>query len=111
MNYRQLLQSIVAVHERAQTGVAVVVNQFPVLRNWIIGAAMVEFEQNGEDRAQYGQRLLGKLSRDLLTQGLQGCSPDSLERMRQLYREYPQIERAISATPLRKFPRPPEASQ
>jgi hypothetical protein len=65
MNYAQLLQSIVAVHERAKAGTAVAVNQLLVLRNWMIGAYLVEFEQNGEDRAAYGRRLLERMASDL----------------------------------------------
>ena len=42
------------------TRAAVAVNQALVLRNWLIGAYIVEFEQNGTDRAKYGTRLLPK---------------------------------------------------
>ena len=63
MNYEQLLDSIVAAHERALIGSGTAVNQFLVRRNWTIGAYLVEFEQNGEDRAAYGVRLLARLHR------------------------------------------------
>lgn len=36
------------------TRVATVANQALVLRNWMVGAYIVEFEQNGADRAKYG---------------------------------------------------------
>ena len=36
-------------------GVAVkTINQATTLRNWIIGCYIVEYEQNGSDRAKYG---------------------------------------------------------
>ncbi|MBI2926992.1 MAG: DUF1016 family protein [Verrucomicrobia bacterium] len=105
MKYEQLLDSIVGLHARAQAGVAVAANRFLVLRNWAIGAYVVEYEQNGEDRAAYGKRLLQRLSRDLSERGLKGCSADVLERMRQLYGTYPQIGTKISAALPRRSPR------
>ena len=103
MNYKQLLNSIVSLHQRAQAGAAAAVNQFLVVRNWLMGAYMIEFEQHGEGRAAYGARLLQRLSLDLGARQIKGCSPDMLERMRQLYLEYPQLRNCISAPLVRKL--------
>jgi hypothetical protein len=65
MSYELLISSIAEVHARTQAGAAGVVNRYLTLRNWFIGAYIVEFEQNGEDRASYGQQLLPRLARDL----------------------------------------------
>src|SRR5437773_1598545 len=70
VNYGQLINSIVGVHERAQAGAAGAINHFHVLRNWTIGAYVVEYQQQGEDRAAYGTQLLIRLSRDLPRRGL-----------------------------------------
>jgi hypothetical protein len=91
MDYRTLVESIQSLHERSLERAAAAVNQSLVLRNWRIGAHIVEFEQQGEDRAQYGQGLLQRLSQDLSAGGVKGTSIDMLERMRRFFRLYPQL--------------------
>jgi hypothetical protein len=108
LNYGGLVDSIARLHARTQAGAAAAVNQFLTLRNWLIGACIVEFEQRGLDRARYGERLLSCLSKDLCKRGIRGCSQDRLEWMRRFYTVYPQIrqtlsdESPISATASRK---------
>jgi hypothetical protein len=51
MSYELLITSIAEVHARTQTGAAGAVNRYLTLRNWFIGAYVVQFEQNGADRA------------------------------------------------------------
>jgi hypothetical protein len=65
MNYDTLLQSIVNLQRDSIARAAVAVNQALLLRNWLIGAHVVEYEQNGENRATHGTRLLADLARDL----------------------------------------------
>jgi len=62
-----------------------------VVRNWLIGWYIVEFEQTGADRAQYGNRLIERLSERL---HINGASPTNLRKFRQFYREYP-IQQAL----------------
>lgn len=102
MNYDALVQSIVTLHREALGRAALAVNRALILRNWVIGAYLVEFEQEGADRAAYGAGLLARLSRDLRQHDVKGVSPDVLERMRLLYLHYPQLRLHISATPSRK---------
>ena len=52
MNYPALIASIADAHAEARRGLAGAVNRHLVLRNWLIGAYLVEFEQKGEDRAK-----------------------------------------------------------
>jgi predicted nuclease of restriction endonuclease-like (RecB) superfamily len=111
LNYEALLQSIVDLHNEALGRAALAVNRSLVLRNWLIGAYLVEFEQGGADRAAYGAGLLARLSRDLRRRDVKGVSPDVLERMRAFYLRYPQLRAHISATPSRKLPTPPELHQ
>ena len=107
MNYAALLRSIVTVHGQAQAGAAGAVNRALLLRNWLIGAHLVEYEQGGAGRAAYGHRLLARLAADLQRKSVPGTSPDMLERMRRFYMEYPQLAGAIreaganSASPMR----------
>jgi hypothetical protein len=51
MNYDALIATLSQVHQQAQVGAAGVVNRHLILRNWLIGAYLVESEQNGDDRA------------------------------------------------------------
>lgn len=97
MNYHALVQSINALHAESVGRAASAVNQALVLRNWAIGNYIVDFEQNGEDRAEYGDGLLRRLSSDLGACGIKGVSPDMLERMRLFSRHYPQRANSISA--------------
>jgi hypothetical protein len=97
MNYEALVSTIAEVHARTQAGAAGAVNRYLTMRNWVIGAYIVEFEQNGEDRATYGQQLLSCLSGDLRRRKIPGCSPEMLGRMRFFYRIYPQVRETISS--------------
>lgn len=74
-------------------------NQGLVLRNWLVGAYVVEFEQGGADRAKYGEGLLTRLAGDLKKKKLPGLGADVLERSRNFYLNYPQVGGEISATP------------
>jgi hypothetical protein len=57
------------------------VNQALVVRNWLIGAHLLEFEQSGQDRATYGERLLSNLAGDLKTRGLKGLGISMLKEL------------------------------
>ncbi len=103
MNYEALISAIAVAHQQAQIGAAGAVNRHLILRNWLIGAYLVEFEQNGEDRATYGTKLLVRISKDLRQLTVPGTSPDMLERMRLLYFGYPQLGELISAPMVRKL--------
>src|SRR3984893_16893538 len=96
MSYELLISSIAEVHARTQAGAAGAVNRYLTLRNWFIGAYIIEFEQNGEDRASYGQQLLPRLARDLKRRKIPGCSSEMLGRMRFFYRTYPQLSESVS---------------
>ncbi len=96
MKYAQLLKAIDSASQQWLGRAAAVVNQSLVIRNWLIGAYIVEFEQHGEDRASYGGELLEVLSRDLAGRGLNGLSTTNLKQCRQLYWAYPQIRQSLS---------------
>jgi predicted nuclease of restriction endonuclease-like (RecB) superfamily len=96
MNYEQLLTAIDAATQSLLGRAAQAVNQALVLRNWLIGAHLVEFEQSGEDRARYGEQLLSNLATDLKAKGLKGLGVSMLKNCRQFYRTYPQIRQSLS---------------
>ncbi len=78
MNYHALVESIVALHQESSGRAALAVNRWLILRNWVIGAHLVEFEQNGEDRAKYGAKLLAQPAHDLKHRSVSGSSAEKL---------------------------------
>lgn len=91
MNYSSLVKAIQSATSQLQGRVAAVANQALVLRNWLVGAYVREYEQNGADRAKYGERLLPALAEDLAAKGIKGCSREMLGRMRRFYAVYPEL--------------------
>ncbi|MGI6337770.1 MAG: DUF1016 N-terminal domain-containing protein [Bacteroidales bacterium] len=61
---------------------------------------MVEYEQNGEDRAKYGTELLKNIASRLLSRNIKGLSDRSLRNCCQFYLVYPQISQVISGLAL-----------
>lgn len=57
--------------------------------NWNIGKYIVEFEQNGNARAEYGSQLIPLLSKDLTLRLGSGYSRSNLANMRLLYLRFP----------------------
>lgn len=95
-DYARLLKAIEAATAGMAGRAAAVVNQALVLRNWMIGAYIVEYEQAGKDRARYGARLLERLANDLAARSLRGLSQTRLKLCRQLFQIYPQIGPTLS---------------
>lgn len=97
MNYSGLIKSITGATHRLQEQVATVANQALVIRNWLVGAWLVEFEQNGKDRAKYGQKLLESVAADLTKKEIKGLAdPRVLRDCRALYRVYRQIRGSVT---------------
>lgn len=87
--YHELVEHISETYTKGRNNAAIAVNQYLVDTYWNIGQYIVEFEQEGNLRAEYGKGLLQKLSKDLsLTLG-KGFSLSNLIRMRQFYSAYP----------------------
>jgi len=93
---RQILDS-------ARSNAARTVNTTQVVANWLIGREIVEEEQKGFAKAEYGTRLLADLSGRLQEEYGNGYSVDNLEFFRRFYREYPVL---ISEAPPRKSATP-----
>jgi hypothetical protein len=65
------------------------VNSVLVATYWELGRRIVEHEQDGNDRAGYGEKLLERLSRDLSAKFGRGFSVVNLETMRLFYSSFP----------------------
>jgi len=94
MNFDVLLNTIQQTHTVFQQNAVKAVNVSLTLRNWLIGYYIVEFEQNGEDRAKYGDKLIPNLVSGLKSKSL---SFRNLNLFRQFYLLYPQIVQTLSA--------------
>jgi hypothetical protein len=87
-SYDPLLKDIVQLLEDARRYTARTVNATLTATYWEIGRRIVEFEQAGKSRAEYGAFLLERLSRDLNLRFGHGFSVDNLESMRLFYLAY-----------------------
>ena len=63
-SFVELMHVIQSTHDAAQTCAVKAINRMQTMRNWLIGYYIVEFEQHGKDRAEYGSQLLSALSTD-----------------------------------------------
>ncbi len=86
--YQELLQTIGSTIRKARTRVAQSVNDELLRANWEVGRYIVEFEQKGEARANYGSELLANLSQDLKVLYGKGFSKSNIYLMRQFYLKY-----------------------
>lgn len=62
MNFKELVYTLQEVNRELQQGAIRAVNTSLTIRNWLFGFYIVEFEQNGNDRAEYGEFLLSRIS-------------------------------------------------
>ena len=88
MRFPQLTNNIKFTHEILQNNTIRAINQNITVRNWLIGLWIVEFEQNGEDRAKYGDKLLYKISKTI---SIKGLGTTILSQCRKFYLIYPNI--------------------
>jgi predicted nuclease of restriction endonuclease-like (RecB) superfamily len=92
--YQSLLGKISEVYATGQTRATQAVNAHITETYWQIGRDIVEFEQGGKTRADYGTGLLASLSRDLSLRHGKGFSRSNVKRFRQFYLVYPKGAKA-----------------
>ena len=88
MNFESLVGRINLIQDALQAQAAHAVNLSLTARNWLVGYYIVEFEQHGEDRAKYGEKLLKQLAKSLNRRGL---GERRLYEYRLIYQVYPQL--------------------
>lgn len=99
--YQYFSEAICNLLENARKSAGRAVNTILTASYWEIGRRIVEFEQKGKKRAEYGRALLINLSKDLTNRFGKGFSVDNIELMRMFYLSYP--EPLISETVSRKL--------
>ena len=95
-NFDTLVVSITDTSHYFQQQAQKQVNVALTLRNWLIGAYLVEYEQHGQDKAEYGEKLYKNLAKKLQEQGVKGLSFTNLHLCKQFYVAYPQIVQTVS---------------
>lgn len=96
-NFDQLIDNVYQAHCVLQENAMKIINQNLTIRNWIIGCYIVEYEQNGKDRAKYGAKLLDEIAGRLKLRRVKGLRVRELNACRKFYTTYPQIWRTLSA--------------
>ena len=90
--YAAVHGDIVALLEAARRTAARSVNALMTSSYWEIGRRIVEFEQSGKERADYGETLLARLATDLNARFGRGFSRQNLQQMRQFYLAWPTVK-------------------
>ena len=92
MEYKSLISSIDLALSDGRNQAARAVNGAMLSTYWRIGKYIVEYEQHGSEKAEYGSELLLKLSRDLTQQHGSGFSKSNVFTMRRFYMLYPKFQ-------------------
>ena len=87
-SFNDLASIVQATHDAAQSSAVKAINRMQTMRNWLIGYYIVEFEQHGKDRAEYGTQLLKKLEERV---DRKGVNVTLLQMSRNFYKLYPQM--------------------
>ena len=87
-SFNDLASIVQTTHDAAQSSAIKAINRMQTMRNWLIGYYIVEFEQHGKDRAEYGTQLLKKLEERVNRKGL---TRNTFQSSRNFYRIYPQM--------------------
>lgn len=101
LEFGKLLELFQQTQSTMQTQAARSVDTALVVRNWLFGWYIVEFENGGAERLElYGKKLIKKLSEKLMVTLGKGFSKRSLEQYRKFYLNYKEITQALPAQSL-----------
>lgn len=100
-NFDGLVSKIQTTNEALQNNARLVINRHVTAKAWLTGYYIVEYEQKGNDRAKYGEKLLQNLSRRL---GDKHFSYRSLKLYRQFFVTYVGLFEPIKEFVVRSFP-------
>lgn len=88
-SFDHLSELVQQLHDSAYSTTVKAINRFATIRNYVIGFYIVEYEQHGNDRAKYGERLLKRLTERVNKRGI---NETLLKNCRRFYLTYPQIK-------------------
>jgi len=104
LSFEHLVAVIGQTHAELAAQASRAVNVSITLRNWLIGFHIAEYEQQGTDRARYGDKLIERLSERLNQAGVSRSEARELRRYRLFYMTYPQIRETLSPELARTLP-------
>lgn len=90
--YTDLLQNIGTALNNGRQKAVNQVNRAIVETNWNIGRYIVEYEQAGHEKAEYGSETLKRLSHDLIERYGKGFGMSNVNKMRKLYLTFPILQ-------------------
>ena len=97
-DFEKLVELCQRTHEETGRSAARAIDRSLVVRNWLFGWYIVEYEQNGADRAEYGAQTLKRLTAALKERIGRGFSVRSLEQFRRFFLQFnetmPQIRKS-----------------
>lgn len=96
-NYFEVLDDVAALLVGSRTAAVRTVNALMTTTYWLIGRRIFEGEQKGKGRADYGEQLIERLSRDLTKRFGRGFGRRNLFLMRSFFVEYRAIVQAVPA--------------
>lgn len=91
-DYNYLIENIGSLLEQGRKQAYHAVNQILVKTYWEIGNRIIEYEQEGKEKAEYGSALLDNLSKDLKLRYGKGFSKSNVYLMRMFYLKYPKFQ-------------------
>ena len=95
--FERLVELCRRAHEETRRSAARAVDRSLVVRNWLFGWYIVEYEGGGSARRElYGKELINRLSNRLRANGIKGCSPTSLRKCREFYQVSAKIQQTVS---------------
>jgi predicted nuclease of restriction endonuclease-like (RecB) superfamily len=104
--YTSLIKRLAEIIHSSRATAVRQINKAQVLAYYEIGREIVEFEQKGKARAEYGEALITRLSKDMTENFGRGFSEMNLRNMRRFYLEFPiQIQQtpSVKSSEKRKF--------
>ena len=92
IDFNGLCNAITQIDEAFEENTAKAINKNVTARNWLTGFYIVHYEQNGNDRAKYGEKTLQRLAERLNKKSL---SYRNLRLYRQFYMEFKNLARPV----------------
>ena len=87
--YNILIENVGIALKNSRQNIANTINTEIVLTYWQIGKYIIDYEQKGNEKAEYGSNMLNKLSSDLTQKYGKGFSRSNVFYIRKFYMEYP----------------------
>ncbi len=91
IGFDNLVDGLARLHTQAREAAVRSIDEILTLRNWLIGAWIVAYEQEGADRARYGEGLIEALAAAFKARGVGGLGRSNLKNYRQIALTWPKL--------------------